>query len=645
MSSFPSISGRSSDQLSAARSLRSIQTTQAEITQLEQQIATGQRFERPSDAGGRASSVLFLRERIDSREQDQRNLDAAARHLLTAEQGLGEATEILNEAQSLALREVGVTSDAENRAVQAAVVDGQLNGLQTVANRAFNTLSSFAGRGATQAGVLPFESFLGGVRYTGTADDLETPVGEPGLVAFTSNGADAFGALDARIGGDLDLNPPAAADTRLADLGAEGVRRGGVRVQVGSVAVTADLADASTLGEVATRLSAAIEAASPGAGSVAVTAAGLSLTSAGPAITLSDSPGGFAAADLGIAGLSATAGTAAGAAAVARLTPETLFSALPGPLDLSSGILVRQGEQEAVLDLSGVASVQEAQLAVQNLGLGLRLEIAPGGRALELVQEVAGLQLSVGENGGTTAADLGLGSFTRSTALSSFRQGEGVATALGDDFSVTLADGTGFGVDLGAAVTLGDVVDAANAAAAAAGVAPGGFSLSIASVGTGLVFEDNTTGPGALAIEWENQSQALGHLGFPPSATAASGELRGNDTARVEVDNAFTHLLNLATALRNDDTAGISLAGTGLEANTDRAIAARSRVAVRAASLEDARERAIDLTETETALLSEITDADLAEVITRFQRLQTQLQASFQTTAQSLRLSLFDFLN
>ena len=43
-------------------------------------------------------------------------------------------------------------------------------------------------------------------------------------------------------------------------------------------------------------------------------------------------------------------------------------------------------------------------------------------------------------------------------------------------------------------------------------------------------------------------------------------------------------------------------------------------------------------------MLSQLRDADLTEVITRFQQLQTQLQATLQTSAQSLQLSLLDYL-
>jgi len=46
----------------------------------------------------------------------------------------------------------------------------------------------------------------------------------------------------------------------------------------------------------------------------------------------------------------------------------------------------------------------------------------------------------------------------------------------------------------------------------------------------------------------------------------------------------------------------------------------------------------------EKTTLSDLQDADLTEVITRFTQLQTQLQASLRVGAQNLQLSLLDFL-
>jgi flagellar hook-associated protein 3 FlgL len=45
-----------------------------------------------------------------------------------------------------------------------------------------------------------------------------------------------------------------------------------------------------------------------------------------------------------------------------------------------------------------------------------------------------------------------------------------------------------------------------------------------------------------------------------------------------------------------------------------------------------------------TKLLSDLKDVDFTEAITRFQTLQTALQAGLQTTSRVMNLSLMDFL-
>ena len=46
----------------------------------------------------------------------------------------------------------------------------------------------------------------------------------------------------------------------------------------------------------------------------------------------------------------------------------------------------------------------------------------------------------------------------------------------------------------------------------------------------------------------------------------------------------------------------------------------------------------------EQTMLSQLQDADLTEVLTRFQQLQIQLQASLQVGSSAQQLSLLDFL-
>jgi flagellin-like hook-associated protein FlgL len=60
--------------------------------------------------------------------------------------------------------------------------------------------------------------------------------------------------------------------------------------------------------------------------------------------------------------------------------------------------------------------------------------------------------------------------------------------------------------------------------------------------------------------------------------------------------------------------------------------------------LESRQERLGEQNIATKALLSTLEDTDFTDAITRFQTLQTALQASMQTTSRMLNLSLMDFL-
>ena len=642
--------GRTSTLLSSQQQLQRVQNTQRQLAEAEAQISTGRAITRPSDAPEKIATVQYLDRRLAEREQEARNLDASLNTLNTADTGLGQTSDILIEAKTIASSQVGVGSDAETRKAEALVIDAQVDGLLEIANTQFADLSVYGGRdGAAPSGRV-FEPFLGGVRYVGAIENLRTHVGAFEPEAFTSNGLDAFGALSARVRSSVDLAPVAETGLRLADVGGalgQGVRPGSLQLTVNGTAVDVDLTFADSLGDVAERVNRAIDGASPGAGALVVGVAGFEMIgNGGNTVSLADAGNGTVAADLGLNGLSSTGGVVTiGGDVRPRLIPLTALGDLATPIDFASGITVTQGEVTQTLDFSDAETVQDLQNVVENAGLGLRLQINAEGRGLDLVSEVAGLELSIGENGGTTAADLGLRSFGAETALSDFRHGVGVHFQEGeDDLSVTLHDGSAFGVNLDGAETVGDVVAAVQDAAAAAGLTPGQFNVSLATTGNGFVFTDNTAGPGSFSVGNANQSLAGTHLGVVVDAGAAS-VITGTDEATVRVENAFTHLMNLRDALTNDDESGITVAGTKIEDDIDAAASARASVGVQAKRLEDLQTRAEDETLQEQSMLSQLQDADLAEVISRYQQLQLQLQASLQTTAQSLQLSLLDYLN
>lgn len=652
MSSISQSLGRVSTLQNSVNQLSRLQTTQNELVLAEEQISTGVAIARPSDAPSQAGTVLSLQRSLRERAQESRNAELAVATLGAADGALGEVTNILIEARDTASSQVGIGSDEATREGQAAVIDAQLDALLSLANTQSNRLSVFGGNGGAEAGGDVFERFLGGVRYVGGSEDLLVDAGGSQTQQINGNGGDAFGSLSARVLSTRDLGPTLTGETDLADLSgslgavASAADAGTLRLQVNTTEVVVDLTHAVNVDDVIARVNAAIEAITPGAGSLALGATGLELTGAGGnTVSLDDTATGSAASGLGIAGLSSTGGApAAGSALVRSLNPQTALTDLGVAIDLTSGLQISQGDNVAQLDLSGATTVEDLQNAFTELGFGVRLEINADGSGLNLVNEVAGLELSVGENGGTTASDLGIRSFGLDTRLDDFNQGLGVpAVAVGDDLTVSLHDGTQFSVDLFGTQTVGDVVSRLEAAATAAGVAGADFTVGLAAVGNGLTVSDNTTGPGSFSIANVDPSVAASSLGLAGDVGTAN-VLNGEDRATVRVENAFTHLNDLRTALLNNSSSGITFAGDHLEADIESAIQARGSVGVQSRRLEESRLRFEQQAAQEQTVLSSLQDADLVEVLSRFQQLQIQLQASLQVAAQSQQQSLLDFL-
>ena len=642
------VTSRTSSILATDNLLRSLQQTQLDLLTAQNQIASGRIAAAPSDAPGKVSSILFLQQKLQARDQWMLNLEQNLSSLNSVDAALGSATDILLEAESIALSQIGVGSDQQTRQVQADIVQAQIAALISIGNQQFNDLSLFGGNNGPGAGGRVFDEFLGGIRYTGTGQDLLSDVGTLLPQPINSNGLDAFGAMSSRVRSAVDLDRQVSPRTRLVHVNGargSGVVKGSVTLTVDATQATVDLSTIDTLGDVVTRINDAITSLNPEAGALVLTGEGFALSAAeGTTITISDIGAGQTAADLGM-DLSVTASSVAGLEVNPGLTQTTLLADLGVAVDFSSGIQIVQGEQTKVADFSNAITIQDLINAVDSLQLGVRLQINEPGTGLDLISEVSGLALSVGENGGTTAQDLGLLTLGFDTELSSFRFGLGVEPVEGaDDVQFTMTNGITFGVDVSGLVTVGDLVAAMYSAAGAVDLTAGvDFVIGVASIGNGLVFTDNTTGAGTFIIEDATLSQVATQLGIAGNA-GTSNTITSANTSQVKVDGVFSHLMDLRNSLAANDELGITIAGGKVDRSVDRVVQARASVGIEAAQIQQQRERSADLEISEKTMLSKLQDTDLTEVITRFSQLQTQLAASLQVGSQNLRLSLLDFL-
>lgn len=639
MASIPSNLPRVSNNLRTAVATQNLLQTQVGLLKVQNQLATGKTLSTPSDDPGSAAIIQSIRKTLEQRDAYLANLKSAQSQLGTVDTTLGELADLLREADQIASANVGSDVSPDARASAAAIIGRIYSQAFSLANRQFEGAYLFAGDRSTAA---PFVEAGGGVKFVGSTNVLRNDFDEGATLPFMVNGDEVFGALTTRIRGTEDLAPALSAATRLSDLrGAtgSGVRPGSIVLGNGSTVATIDLSRADTLQDVAN----AINAAGVGGITAAVAGSGLTLTAGGgDNITVLESGGGTTAADLGIAmPVGAGAGASlSGQPLEARLTPLTRLADLRAGAGLDlSGLTITNGQVTQTIDLSSAVTVEDLLNAVNGSTTNVRAAIADDGRHINLLNPTQGVVLTVGENGGATADQLGIRSFTDGSKLSEFNDGQGISGVDGVDFTITDSAGIAFGVDVGPAQTVKDVLDAINAAATSAGA---GVTASLAATGNGILLTDTAGGPGALAAANAPFSQALDDLGL--DVPAAGNVIAGRDTNAVESRGMFANLLALQNGLRDSDQRAITRSAERLKGDLDRIVRVRGEAGAQVKELEDRQQRLEDQNVTTRALLSEIEDVDFTEAITRFQTLQTALQATLQTAGTTLSLSLLDFL-
>jgi len=303
----------------------------------------------------------------------------------------------------------------------------------------------------------------------------------------------------------------------------------------------------------------------------------------------------------------------------------------------ASGFTITNGAQSKTISLTAGMSVETLLNQINSAGIGVHAQINATGTGIDVLNSVQGTTMTISENGGTSAADLGIRSFGPATPLSQLNGGKGVQTVSGNDFSITTADGTVTNVDLNAPLTVQDVINQVNAAAA------GTVTASFATTGNGIVLTDNTAGGTTMQVTPLNFSTAAKDLGLT-AAPASGGAISGGDVNQITTPGNFTDLQKLRDSLRSNDTSGITTAAEGLTGDQSNVTVLRGTTGARVQELNSRSGRIDDENVATKALLSQLQDADMTQTITQFQTLQNSLQATLQTTAKTLNLSLLDYL-
>jgi flagellin-like hook-associated protein FlgL len=326
-------------------------------------------------------------------------------------------------------------------------------------------------------------------------------------------------------------------------------------------------------------------------------------------------------------------------------------------LDTASGFILTNGDQSVTLDVNSLETVEDLLNSIERSGLGLLAEINDAGNGINVRSRLSGADLTIGENGGTTATQLGIRTYTGTTQLADFNRGVGVPTqevATTDDLLITARNGTQLSINLSAAETVQNVIDLINGNPAN-NTGTTAVLARLAATGNGIeVVDSSTVTTGALIVEAVEGSQAAEYLGFVPngqtqvstSTPDVNGDfvLQSEDRHTLETDSVFNTLLRLRTALEQGDIEEIGRTIDRLDDDLSRVNFAQAELGIRLQNLEVVNYKLQDENVQLTDALSKDIDVDLVEAISNLSARQYAFEASLRTAASLLQLSLLNFI-
>jgi flagellin-like hook-associated protein FlgL len=272
----------------------------------------------------------------------------------------------------------------------------------------------------------------------------------------------------------------------------------------------------------------------------------------------------------------ATAAAQAGTNPVQATDFGTIMSGGDGEnLDLASGLTITNGGKSSTLDTSNVKTVEDLLNLINRADVGVVAEINADRTGINVRSRLSGADLTIGENGGQLATQLGIRSYTGDSKLAGFNRGLGIQstdtlepldTSKLDSLQIVARNGTTLNVSLTGATSLQDVVNAINGAVG--NTAPTAVSAQLSQNGNRIELVDSSTpSSGSLVVQSVPGTQAAEYLGFVDpgetsksatgtdstgASTLSGGNVLGNDLV-IQARDGTELWIDLAGAKTVDD--------------------------------------------------------------------------------------------
>lgn len=199
------------------QAIKNISSVQSELFTIQEQAATGKKFQNIEDDPISAERIRLLQESQEKVTQYQENITRSRTQLEAADTALGEATNILIQAKEISIAAASDTYSAEDRAIFAQEVESLYESLVGIANTSAGGEYIFGGFMTDQAPFLNDGTFIGnnGSKEVDVGLSSRIEVNVSGADAFTvAGGIDVFQALE-DLQTALEINDEAAIDAAI----------------------------------------------------------------------------------------------------------------------------------------------------------------------------------------------------------------------------------------------------------------------------------------------------------------------------------------------------------------------------------------------------------------------------------------------
>ncbi|MFH2035024.1 MAG: flagellar hook-associated protein FlgL [Candidatus Zixiibacteriota bacterium] len=629
---------------------RNLERSLEKFMNLQGQMSTGRKLNRPSDDPVGAQKDLKYREILTQISQFQKNIASSKSLLDGYESSLSEIQNLLSETYQQAVASANDDNDTSSRIAAAHVIESNYESLLSLGNSQVSGRYIYSGFRTSNPAFIANGS---GVRYVGDRGSINVEIESSSRLGVNLIGADILLSEILVLGENSNLQSGISTNTLLADLNlGEGIDLSTGTFTVADnnsgISVTVDISTAVTIGDLIALVNTQLALGG-------ITNLGLDLGQENNNLSWTTLDTGLVTANTPLKNLNSGSGVNLDSGGI-RIHDEALTISVD--IDLSSALTLGDAINSinSQLATAGINNVTAAinvagtgidivdtnaislNLSISELGegattasdLGILGDIDPVLNGADLYPE---LDFSVTESGTgeTLAAELGLaGNFSLAkagdplepilkldTPLALLKNGLGMSTG-----EIKISQGTRqviFDLDNPAYITIDDLLN--------------GFN----SLGLDITASINDSQTGIQIIS-DNNAESLKIEEVGDGRTAHDFGIYGSP-------DIMGSMQLLIDALKNDDGESISQLIGNFEKGGQSIGTFRGNVGSMYRRLENTESRLTDQDYSFTKLLSDVEDADLTKLVTDLAMQENSYQAALIATAKIIQPSLLNFLD